>query len=195
MQGTVANDSVPCPSCGTPMERAADHGVSYACPSCGGCLFGLYPFEQKLGDGVGARVWVAASSGQPAGRCPFCANAMTGPGPETGTPAGMAVCHTCQEVWVPASAADWMAANASSRAVGAGLPGPVPTGGPAQPSECGNCGAPFEPDESGRCRYCQTQIAAPTPVVVEVVQPAPTPLFAARGLIGGLAAALTESID
>ena len=137
------------------------------CPDCHGRLMGLSPFEHRLSPGVGSRVWVGAASGSPAGPCPYCSKAMRRPDGDPDAAAGLAVCRTCQEVWIPASAADWMTAHAG--------PAPGPDGGheaaPA-PTECANCGAPYQPDEEGRCKWCQAQIGAPQPVVV-LMQPAP----------------------
>jgi hypothetical protein len=54
----------------------------------------------------------------------------------------------------------------------AGAPGVATATAP--PAECSNCGAPFQPDEDGRCHWCHTQISAPQPLVL-VMQPAPGP--------------------
>jgi hypothetical protein len=153
-------------------------------------LIGLSPFEKLLQDGVGARVWVASSDGEPGARCPFCSQAMRQPEADAGGPAGLAVCHTCQQVWIPSSAADWINANAA-HVEGA----PAFAAEAMAPTECGNCGAPFQPDDLGRCRYCHAQIAAPTPIVFEVDQPAAPTAAHTGGLLGALASVLTQPVE
>lgn len=148
-----------CPDCGAPLEVAQAAGArTLVCRSCGGRLFGLSPFEKMLTDGAGSRVWVASATGEQGGACPYCSAPMHRPaGGEV--PAGLAVCRTCQEVWVPAGGADWLTAHAGT----GGGPDPL---SPLLPAECTNCGAPYQPDEEGRCHWCHAQIAAPQPVVV-----------------------------
>jgi hypothetical protein len=121
-----------------------------------------------LDDGVGARVWTGAADGSPAGPCPYCSAPMRHPDGDPDAPPALAVCRTCQEVWVPDSASEWVAAHAAS---GAG--GPV-VASDALPADCANCGAPYQPDEDGRCHWCHAQIAAPQPLVM-LVQPDPVP--------------------
>jgi DNA-directed RNA polymerase subunit RPC12/RpoP len=178
-------DATSCPGCGASMQVPSGRGIRHECPKCGGRLIGLSPFEQMLSDGLGAHIWVASSDGDPGVRCPFCTRAMGQPAPDTGAPSGLAVCHTCQQVWIPASAASWLSANAAPSTGGsAALAQPA-----AEPPECANCGAPFQPDDMGRCQYCHAQIAAPRPIVFEV-DPSPRP--PAGGLLGALANALTD---
>ena len=132
-------------------------------------MHGLSPFEHLLTPGLGVRVWIASSEGSTGGPCPYCSLPMHRPDglpAEDGDP-GLLVCRTCQEVWVPGGASEWMTAN---RAAGGNDPGPAAVVMP--PNQCQNCGAPFEPDGDGRCAYCRAQIAAPAPVVV-VLQPDP----------------------
>jgi hypothetical protein len=167
------------------MTRVADHGVRYQCGGCGGRLFGLSPFEQLLQEGVGAHLWVASKSGAPGVDCPFCTHPMRQPTAEASLPAGLAACHTCQQVWVPASASDWMAAHL---AAGAALPSADP-----QLVECSLCGAPFQPDDDGRCRYCRAQIAAPAPIVVLASESPGVP--AATGVLGSLVSLFTQPVD
>jgi hypothetical protein len=100
-------------------------------------------------------------------------------------PAGLAACHTCQQVWVPASAGDWLAAHL---AAGAARPS-----ADTPPVECSHCGAPFQPDDDGRCRYCRAQIADRPPIVVLASPPAALP--ARTGVLGPLVALLTQPVD
>jgi Zn-finger nucleic acid-binding protein len=154
----MVGDDALCPGCGARLAKSADHGMRYQCPQCEGRLMGLSPFEQLLKDGLGAKLWVASSDG-PGGRpCPFCHQAMR-QAAGTDTPDGLQLCHTCQQVWIPAGASDWLASHA---AAGATLPAPV-----AQlPERCDNCGAPLQVDPAGRCVYCHTQLMAPEPVTI-----------------------------
>jgi hypothetical protein len=152
-------------------------------------LIGLSPFEKLLQDGVGARVWVGSSEGEPGARCPFCTQAMRQPAPDAEAPAGLAVCHTCQQVWMPSLAADWLNAN------GAHIEGAPAFTAAATPTECANCGAPYQPDDVGRCRFCHSQIAAPTPIVFEVDQPAVPSASFRGGLLGTLASVLTQPVE
>ena len=141
------------------------------CPSCSGHLYGLAPFEHMLADGVGPRVWTGSAEGSTGGPCPYCSGPMHKPDGDADAPPGLLVCRLCQEIWVPASAADWMAEHA---AVGAS--GDVPAAGAAAaPTECPTCGAPFQPDGDGKCHWCHTQIGAPEPTVVFVETPEPAP--------------------
>ncbi|HWE53925.1 MAG TPA: hypothetical protein VG435_00340 [Acidimicrobiales bacterium] len=148
-----------CPDCGAPLASVPSASHILACPSCDGRVYGLAPFERMLNDGVGARIWMASASGPPGSACPYCSKPMHRPEAAPGAPEGLAVCRLCQEVWVPGPATAWMVAN------GATAPEPM---APALPATCANCGAPYEPDESGHCKYCQAQIGAPAPVVVFV---------------------------
>lgn len=178
-----------CPQCSGPLRPDPADPHRLECRPCGGVLVGLSPFERMLTDGVGTRMWVASHDGSPAGPCPWCGRPMASPAPGAGGPAGLAVCHLCQQVWIPAAAGPWMTAHAA--------PGPVPApGAPAAPpgavaAECSNCGAPAEPDQLGRCRYCHAQIAAPQPVTVELV-PDPEPL--GGGVLSGLARLLDQPL-
>ena len=186
----MPTDPAPCPGCGNLMQVSASHGVRYECPGCHGRVLGLSPFEQMLQDGVGPKVWVASSDGEPGALCPFCANHMRQPAADAGAPAGLAVCRTCQQVWIPASASDWMAANAAPNVT------PDAAVAAAQPTECSNCGAPFQPDDLGQCHYCHAQITAPTPIVFEVAPTSVhTGLAASGGLLGALASVLTTPLD
>ena len=161
-----------CPDCGTPLTvSSVNGGRTLDCPSCHGRMYGLSPFERLLADGVGARVWTGAAEGGPAGLCPYCSGGMHRPDADPDAAAGLAVCRSCQQVWVPCSASGWMSAHAAPTAV-AGAAGAVP-------SECTNCGAPYRPDEDGRCRWCRAQIAAPQPLVV-LMQPEPQPEWGLR---------------
>lgn len=143
-----------------------------ACPSCSGHLYGLAPFERMLADGVGPRVWTGSAEGSTAGPCPYCSGAMHRPDGDADAPSGLAVCRTCQEIWVPASADGWMAAHAFAGASSSGA-APGATAAPAAPVECPTCGAPFQPDDDGKCHWCHTQIGAPEPAVVFVETPQP----------------------
>ena len=135
--------------------------MRYECPRCHGKLLGLSPFEGLLEDGMGAAVWVASAAGEPGDACPFCSRPMHRPGGDAG-PKGLAVCRTCLEVWIPASASAWMSEHAARRSDGS-----EPSWSEsARPSECPTCGAPLQPDELGRCRYCHAQVSAPAPVIM-----------------------------
>ncbi len=153
-----------CPDCSAPLNVAAANGArTLDCSSCRGRLYGLSPFERLLAEGVGARVWTGAADGSSAGPCPYCSVPMHRPDGDADPPPGVAVCRTCQEVWVPAGAADWMSAHAAAGSAGV-------AGVATAPSECSSCGAPYQPDEEGRCHWCHAQIADPQPVVVFMEQ-------------------------
>ena len=156
-----------CPDCASELSVADDHGSrTLVCPSCQGRLVGLSPFEHALEEGVGARVWVGAAGGPPAGPCPYCTQPMRQPAADADAGPGLAVCRTCQEIWVPAGAGAWMAAHAA--------PGQTsPLSARPAPTECANCGAPYQPDEEGHCRFCHAQIAAPQPMVMIMQETAP----------------------
>lgn len=121
-----------------------------------------------LDDGMGAAVWVAAAAGPAAGSCPYCSLPMHRPAGSDAAAAGIAVCRLCQEVWVPATGSEWVAAHTPAR------PSGTAPAAPATPAECANCGAPYTPDEDGRCEYCKAQIGAPQPLVV-MLAPEPVP--------------------
>jgi DNA-directed RNA polymerase subunit RPC12/RpoP len=158
-----------CPDCGSPLSVVSDRaGRTLVCPSCQGRLYGLSPFERMLSDGVGVRVWTGAAEGSSGGPCPYCSVPMHHPDGDPDAPRGLGVCRTCQEIWVPEAAREWMAAN------GAGGPAMASAEMAAPPAECSNCGAPYQPDEDGRCHWCHAQIGAPQPVVV-LMQPEPVP--------------------
>ncbi|HUJ64007.1 MAG TPA: hypothetical protein VLX59_00605 [Acidimicrobiales bacterium] len=156
----MTGDDAPCPGCGSPLARSADHGIRYQCTQCGGRLMGLSPFEQLLQEGVGAKLWVASEEGATTNPCPFCHQPMRQPA-GTDAPAGLALCHICQQVWIPADASSWLSSHAA-----AGSTGPAPA--VALPERCDNCGAPLQVDASGRCAFCHTQLMAPEPVMVNV---------------------------
>jgi hypothetical protein len=147
--------------------------VRSECGRCRGRMVGLSPFERLLQDGVGAAVWVASASGEPGPPCPFCSRPMRRVPAEAGPDGlatysergadGLAVCRTCQEVWVPASAAGWMHEHAAPHGEEAGCRWSESV----LPCECPNCGAPLQPDPLGRCRYCHAQVSAPAPIVIE----------------------------
>jgi len=166
------------------MIRAADHGVRYQCGHCGGRLLGLSPFEQLLEDGVGARLWVASNSGTEAGPCPFCDRAMhcAASGADV---AGILMCRTCQEVWIPAGAASWLSTHSAPRAAQPAPAAPLS-------DRCGTCGAPLEPDEQGRCRFCHAQLTVAEPVVVNVQE---TPATTGSKLLNAVAGLLTRPIE
>ena len=153
-------------------------GRSLSCPSCSGVLCGLSPFERMLTPGLGARVWVASASaaGPAGGACPYCRRPMHTPEPAAADlPAGLQVCRLCEQVWVPDSAREWVAAHAAPGSAGSGAPGAgggsAGSVGGAPAGRCPNCGAPLEPDPAGRCRFCRTQVAAPAPVVIAAYGP------------------------
>ncbi|HMC40662.1 MAG TPA: hypothetical protein VKI19_13430 [Acidimicrobiales bacterium] len=155
-----------CPDCAAPLTVISSAGArTLECRSCGGRLYGLSPFERQLADGVGARLWTGAASGSPAGPCPYCSNPMHHSDGDPDAPAVVAVCRLCQEVWVPAAAADWLTAHRAAD-------GSAPTVPTAPPAECSNCGGPFQPDEGGRCHWCHAQITAPQPLLL-MLQPEP----------------------
>jgi DNA-directed RNA polymerase subunit RPC12/RpoP len=153
--------SYSCPDCAGPLQVSSSAGArTLNCTTCGGHLYGLAPFEHMLDDGIGATIWVAAAAGPPAGSCPYCSLPMHRPAGSDAGAAGIAVCRLCQEVWVPANGSEWLAEHKPAR------PSVATPQAPAVPAECSNCGAPYTPDEDGRCEYCKAQIAAPQPVVV-----------------------------
>jgi DNA-directed RNA polymerase subunit RPC12/RpoP len=154
----MVGDDARCPACGAALARGSDHGVHYQCPQCSGRVMGLSPFEQLLNEGVGAKLWVASEDG-PAGQpCPFCHQPMRQPA-GIDAPDGLALCHICQQVWIPAEASDWLRSHS---APGASSSAPVA----ALPERCENCGAPLQVDPAGRCVYCHTQLMAPEPITV-----------------------------
>lgn len=164
-----------CPDCGAALSVSASSGSRVLdCPSCKGRLYGLSPFERLLAEGVGVRVWTGASEGSTAGPCPYCSAPMHHPDGDPDAAPGLCVCRMCQEVWVPASAGAWMAAHSAPPATGGADGGAVPV-----PAECANCGAPYQPDGDGKCRWCHAQIAAPQPVVM-LMQPDPEPDWGLR---------------
>ena len=168
-----------CPDCASPLSVSPVNGSRVlGCPSCRGRLYGLSPFERMLAEGVGARVWTGAEDGSAAGHCPYCSAPMRRPDGDADAAPGLCVCRMCQEVWVPASAADWMASHTASSSGGGAAAGAA-VSAPVVPAECGNCGAPYEPDEDGKCHWCHAQIAAAQPVVV-LVQPEPEPDWGLR---------------
>jgi Zn-finger nucleic acid-binding protein len=179
-------DDARCPGCGAPMTRSADHGVRYECGQCGGRLLGLSPFEQLLEDSVGARLWVASTSGSPAGPCPFCGQAMHHAAQGADSAAGILMCRTCQEVWIPSDAATWLSAHAAPGAV---LPAPAAA---PLPDRCVTCGAPLETDEMGRCRFCHTQLTAPDPVIVNFQE---APSTTGIKLLDAVAGLLTKPME
>ncbi len=121
---------------------------------------GLSPFEQRLEQGMGAKLWVASADGPGEGPCPFCHQPMRQPA-GIDAPDGLALCHTCEQVWIPADASGWIGSHAPTGAQG---PAPVAT----LPERCDNCGAPLQVDPAGRCIYCHTQLLAPEPVAVNL---------------------------
>jgi hypothetical protein len=168
------------------MTRVADHGVRYGCAGCGGRLLGLRPFEQLLTDGVGARLWMASEAGDPAGACPFCSQALHTVPASAGGPGGLAMCRVDQQVWIPADAQSWLAAHAAA---------PDSTGVPplaAMPTRCDECGAPWQPDDMGRCRFCHVQLTAPAPVVVFESPPTTPPANDLLGVISRLVTGFDE---
>jgi hypothetical protein len=171
------NEAVRCPGCGQQMTQVADHGVRFQC-GCGGRMIGLAPFKHLLDEGVGARVYVAATEPDPAVTCPFCQRGLSRPPASAEGPPGVAVCRLCEQVWLPADAGDWMAGHAF-RAAAAEAPA-------AEPSRCEGCGAPWAPDSEGRCRYCRAQLSTPQPVLVVMAPPRP----AVDGVVGGLTEAI-----
>jgi Zn-finger nucleic acid-binding protein len=164
-----------CPDCGSalnPVDAGAGHTL--VCRSCRGRVVGLSPFERLVGTSTGALVWRAAADGAPGGNCPYCSRPMhrpdgggsNGDGGLGAAGAGITVCRLCREVWLPAGSSDWMDAHgAGAHSFDAG-----PGGGAS--GECDNCGAPWQPDEDGRCRFCHTQLTAPAPMVMIVNTPA-----------------------
>jgi hypothetical protein len=124
-------------------------------------------------------MWVGSNEGPAGGPCPYCGQPMKV------SAQGVAFCHLCQEVWVPAT----FAMPAPTTAAGAVPAAPVAT-------HCDNCGAPLEPDEMGRCKFCHAQIAAPQPIVVEI-QSAPVAHPSVRTgsrLLDGLVDLLTDPL-
>lgn len=168
-----------CPDCSAPLTVVAANGArTLDCPSCRGRLYGLSPFERMLSEGVGVRVWTGAADGSAAGPCPYCNVPMHRPDGDPDAAPGIAVCRRCQEVWVPAGASEWMSAHTAAGDAGSG-PGGSGSLASAPPSECSSCGAPYQPDEEGRCHWCHAQIAAPQPIVF-MMQPEPEPQFGLR---------------
>jgi hypothetical protein len=126
-------------------------------------MIGLAPFERSLADGTGARLFTASADGGQGEVCPFCHRAMRRLPDGCAGPPGMAVCRLCEQVWLPADAADWLASHAAHAA--------GPPSAPAPPGHCEDCGAPWAPDPEGRCRYCHAQLTAPAPAVVVMTEP------------------------
>jgi hypothetical protein len=159
MQSVMPSEKSCCPGCGQALTRIVDHGVHCRCAGCGGQLLGLRPFEKLLAEGEGARIWVASEDGQAAGNCPFCEQSMRAL-PASAGPEGLAVCRICEQVWIPASAEPWIREHAA----GGAAAGPTPA--PELPSQCGECGAPWQPDDMGRCPYCRAQLTESAVAVV-----------------------------
>jgi len=180
-------DQIMCPGCGAGMSHLVDGTVRHECPSCAGRVVGLAPFERMLEDGLGSREWVASAEGAPGPFCPFCGGQMHL------APGGTAMCRLCQQVWIPAGAQAWMSAHAAG---GNAAAWPAPA--PARPATCENCGAPFQPDENGQCKFCQAQLEAPpAPVIIfnEAPDPQPAAWHTGSRLIDGLASILTQPLD
>jgi len=167
------------------MSRIADHGVHYEC-ACGGRMLGVSPFEHLLADGVGARLWMVSEEGPLGARCPFCGRPMHEVPPGADGPAGIATCHTCEQVWVPPSVATWVGAHAAHPGP-AGM-GAAPEGSAGHPPRCEDCGAPWQPDRDGRCPFCHVQLSSPEAMVVTLAparRPAERLLDAISDLIEG----------
>lgn len=182
-------DAPPCPGCGSSLSRVADHGVSHRCPSCGGEVLGLSPFERLVEDGLGRRAWVSSATGTGDCPCPWCGGAMLSPARDDGLPEGIAFCHVCEQVWVSAEAQAWLARQ---RANGDGTEPAAPARPAPVPACCGNCGGPFQPDQDGRCRFCRSQLVEPQPAFA--AEPA-LPVGTANRVLDGLLSFLDTSVS
>lgn len=157
-----------CPSCRSPLRKDPLGRNSYRCQTCSGILEGFSPFRVALADGLGQRLWVAAAEGREIEPCPYCSRPMRSPGEVEGeVPKGLGICRGCEQVWIPGPAAGWVAGQAAKGPDGI-------SGRISAPAECPNCGAPYDPDPSGRCHYCRTELAAPEAPVVVFEQSAPS---------------------
>lgn len=171
----MPSDDPGCPACRTPLRKDPLGRHSYRCQTCGGTLEGFYPFRSSLAEGLGQHLWVAAAEGREVEPCPYCYRPMRSPADGGEIPGGLGICRGCEQVWVPGSAASWVAAHADRG----------PDGAVARlnaPAECPNCGAPYEPDQDGRCRYCRVQLTTAPAAVIVFEQPSPS----AHGGLWGL---------
>jgi hypothetical protein len=68
-------------------------------------------------------------------------------------------------VWVPLAADPWISEHSPARGVS-----------PLRqlPNKCGECGAPWQPDDQGACPYCHAQLTAPVLATLEPTHPAST---------------------
>jgi hypothetical protein len=138
-------------------------------------MLGIVPFEHLLEEGLGARLYVASREGEHAASCPFCEHPMQKAPDDLDGPPGLAVCHLCEQVWLPLGSADWIAEHSAQKRVGSPAAAQAP-----QPAQCEECGAPFAPDAEGHCPYCHAQLTKLEPVIVAM----PTPAGTLDGMVG-----------
>lgn len=153
-----------CPTCHAALvARSTGPAPGQVCPSGHGCALTLPVFRSIVGPDAATAIWVAADTAPPgAATCPFCHHPLhdvTAPPTQAGT-AHVSVCRPCVAVWVPAGQDALLPAAAPAAARGAEAPAI------AAPDRCEGCGAPWQPDADGACRYCHHRMNVPAQVVV-----------------------------
>lgn len=81
---------------------AADHGVFWRCPACGGRAVGVGLLRKSISPAFLTRLWVAAREGHAIRQrlCPMCAKQMLEvPPPDEARGPTLDVCRVCQLVW------------------------------------------------------------------------------------------------
>jgi hypothetical protein len=151
-----------CPGGDGQLVASMDNGLHETCPACHGFAVTIWLLDELLVDGAGGAVWRASATADRDGDpCPSCRKPMamvTGPGD-----AAVQVCRGCEVVWVDVDAQKRLPARAELKSDPA-LADSNGTGS-AMPTECPNCGAPYEPNLDGRCTYCRHPMRVQGPSV------------------------------
>jgi len=147
-----------CPLGDGRLVESLANGRHETCPGCKGFAVTIWLLDELLVDGVGGAIWRASEGAGADGHpCPGCRKPMrrvTGPKPAT-----LEVCRDCEVVWVDAAVQPLLPARPELAAL---APLAASGGlGTSAPVVCPNCGAPFDADEEGECRYCRAKVAAP----------------------------------
>jgi hypothetical protein len=147
-----------CPDCGAALERSAvNGGMRYVCPACHGFGAGAVVLRRMLAEGVETAIWLASEDVAPSGPgCPWCGHPLRPVAPPL-APAPVAVCRTCEMLWIPAASAGQLPAGQAA------APSHL---APAVTDRCPNCGAPWMETPDGSCRFCHAAVVAPQIVVL-----------------------------